>query len=371
MAVGDEALAVIGAADGLEAVVSSSGADVLSLRFGGVELLHNPRGRETGSGPHDDGTEPPLGWQGGCMQLFPAVGRQRGGVYSAGSARGLSMPTHGFLSGCHTPLALDTEHGVVTATWSSGKGGCRVPDGADWPFEAQLAARFSVHGDTLSVEYTVDAGPAAADGQVAPVSIGNHLSLAVPWAGKAAGGPAPSLLLRAGPAARGSPVGIPLLPAAPIDPELEPRYLDDEERKPEFYLPLTPDYPGVTKVHDLPPIYTVDDFLTGEECDRLMELGTPGLKRSIVVDGSEGKTSAPTRTSVATVLIYLNTVEDGGGGTDFPKLSKRFFPKRGTALVFFPCTLDGRLDTLALHSGLEATSPKWVCQVWIRQREFR
>ncbi|KAA0167723.1 hypothetical protein FNF31_00658 [Cafeteria roenbergensis] len=225
--------------------------------------------------------------------------------------------------------------------------------------------------------------------------------------------------------------------AAPIDPELEPRYLDDEERKPEFYLPLTPDYPGVTKVHDLPPIYTVDDFLTGEECDRLMELGTPGLKRSIVVDGSEGKTSAPTRTSsstflrksgtvwlaekiaaltgkpsptqepaqvcrylhgqryashfdafdltnepgracartggqrVATVLIYLNTVEDGGGGTDFPKLSKRFFPKRGTALVFFPCTLDGRLDTLALHSGLEATSPKWVCQVWIRQREFR
>ncbi len=27
------------------------------------------------------------------------------------------------------------------------------------------------------------------------------------------------------------------------------------------------DYPGVTKVHDLPPIYTVDDFLTGEECE--------------------------------------------------------------------------------------------------------
>tara|TARA_Y100000780_G_scaffold67377_1_gene60435 strand:+ start:248 stop:433 length:186 start_codon:yes stop_codon:yes gene_type:complete len=31
--------------------------------------------------------------------------------------------------------------------------------------------------------------------------------------------------------------------AAPIDPELEPRYLDDEERKPEFYLPLTPGEP--------------------------------------------------------------------------------------------------------------------------------
>lgn len=169
----------------------------------------------------------------------------------------------------------------------------------------------------------------------------------------------------------------------------------------------------------------------------LQELGSPGLKRSIVVDGSEGKTSAPTRTSestflkktsttwlaakitaltgkpdstqepaqvcryldgqryashydafdltnepgracartggqrVATVLVYLNTVEDGAGGTDFPKVKKRFFPKRGTALVFFPCTLDGKLDTQALHSGMEAKSEKWVCQVWVRQRDFR
>lgn len=165
-------------------------------------------------------------------------------------------------------------------------------------------------------------------------------------------------------------------------------------------------------------------------------IGMSGLKRSIVVDGTEGKTSAPTRTSqstflrktdtvwlaekvarltgkpeatqepaqlcqytdgqkyashydafdltnepgracartggqrVATVLVYLNTITDGAGGTDFPKLGISVAPKQGTALVFFPCTLDGKLDTQALHSGMPVTSEKWVCQVWIRQSNF-
>lgn len=151
------------------------------------------------------------------MQLFPGVGRQRGGVYNAGSARGLSMPTHGFLSSCHTPLDVDTRHAVATATWSSGKDGCHVPGGADWPFDVRLAIRFAVRGSTLSVEYTVDAGPAVADGQLTLLSIGNHLSLAVPWAASGEGGPAPTLHLRAGPAARGSPVGVPLLPGAQVE----------------------------------------------------------------------------------------------------------------------------------------------------------
>lgn len=41
---------------------------------------------------------------------------------------------------------------------------------------------------------------------------------------------------------------------------------------------------------------------------------------------------------VATVLIYLNTVPEGGG-TFFPTIQKRFLPEQGTAVVFFPATI--------------------------------
>lgn len=76
---------------------------------------------------------------------------------------------------------------------------------------------------------------------------------------------------------------------------------------------------------------------------------------------------------VATVLIYLNQVASGGG-TYFPVsaarvpvllcllltphvcpllqvLKQRFLPQKGRAIVFFPCTLDGELDKLCLHTG--------------------
>lgn len=149
------------------------------------------------------------------------------------------------------------------------------------------------------------------------------------------------------------------------------------------------------------------------------------MKRSIVVDGTAGKSSAPTRTSqscflnkgsvswlcdkvskltlkpsthqeppqvcryykgqfykshfdafdlntgpgreccftggnrVGTVLIYLTDAATGGG-TYFPKIDLRVLPKKGKALIFFPCTLDGKLDRLALHTGEEADEEKWV-----------
>lgn len=73
---------------------------------------------------------------------------------------------------------------------------------------------------------------------------------------------------------------------------------------------------------------------------------------------------------VATVLIYLCDVSSGGG-TFFPKVGVRFMPKRGTAVVFFPCTTDAKLDPLALHTAENAVDEKWVCQVWVRQFEFK
>ncbi len=53
---------------------------------------------------------------------------------------------------------------------------------------------------------------------------------------------------------------------------------------------------------------------------------------------------------VATVLIYLNDVMKGGR-TYFPSPDLSFQPVRGDALVFFPASLDGKLDDKALHGN--------------------
>eukprot|EP00656_Telonema_subtile_P017686 TRINITY_DN19530_c0_g1_i4.p1 TRINITY_DN19530_c0_g1~~TRINITY_DN19530_c0_g1_i4.p1 ORF type:complete len:208 (-),score=54.44 TRINITY_DN19530_c0_g1_i4:48-671(-) len=73
---------------------------------------------------------------------------------------------------------------------------------------------------------------------------------------------------------------------------------------------------------------------------------------------------------LVTVLIYLNTVEHGGrtrfdniqGGLEVP-------PVKGSAVVFFPATLDAKIDTRLLHTALKPDNDaeKWVSQIWIRE----
>ena len=74
------------------------------------------------------------------------------------------------------------------------------------------------------------------------------------------------------------------------------------------------------------------------------------------------------------MLIYLNTLPPGvGGETRFPRLETAFRPEQGTALVFFPCTLDAQLDPQALHAAepiTAAAETKYVAQIWIRQGVF-
>jgi len=53
---------------------------------------------------------------------------------------------------------------------------------------------------------------------------------------------------------------------------------------------------------------------------------------------------------VATVLMYLNDVEEGGA-TTFPELNIVIPPKKGDAVVFYNCKPNGDPDPLTLHTG--------------------
>jgi prolyl 4-hydroxylase len=185
--------------------------------------------------------------------------------------------------------------------------------------------------------------------------------------------------------------------------------------------------PNAVKVCNVTPIYLIENFLTDEECDKLIDLGRDkvvessflGQKNSQHIRDSSsyyayeaswvsdkvteltGKTlkeqEAPqicryrkgeqytshydyfhvgTESGdnalkgggqrIATVLIYLNTCEEGGH-TSFPMINQSFKPVKGTAVVFFPCKFNGEIDTNTLHAAMPAVDEKWVSQVWVRQ----
>ena len=70
-----------------------------------------------------------------------------------------------------------------------------------------------------------------------------------------------------------------------------------------------------------------------------------------------------------TVLVYLNTVAQGGA-TYFPNIKLEVQPRQGTALVFFPATVEGVLDRQVLHAAMPAVDTKYVSQIWIRQSSY-
>ena len=72
---------------------------------------------------------------------------------------------------------------------------------------------------------------------------------------------------------------------------------------------------------------------------------------------------------VGTVLVYLNDVAEGGH-TSFAKLGLSVQPVKGDAIVFFPATLEGKLDDQYLHAAEPAVDIKWVSQIWIRQTAY-
>jgi prolyl 4-hydroxylase len=73
---------------------------------------------------------------------------------------------------------------------------------------------------------------------------------------------------------------------------------------------------------------------------------------------------------VATMVMYLNDVEEGGE-TVFPEAGFAATPRRGGAVWFEYCNLAGQLDPLSLHAGATPVSgDKWIVTKWMRQRRF-
>ena len=74
---------------------------------------------------------------------------------------------------------------------------------------------------------------------------------------------------------------------------------------------------------------------------------------------------------VATFILYLNTVEEGGD-TVFPELGLRIKPTRGCGLYFAYTDTQAVSDPLTLHGGCPVIQgEKWIATKWMRQSVFR
>lgn len=216
---------------------------------------------------------------------------------------------------------------------------------------------------------------------------------------------------------------------------ISPLTVQDRPLVPPVYNGVNPNYPGLRLVHVNPPIFAVDNFLTPMECLFLVNAAIDAFGPAPVVGKGAGEVSPSRTSSTCylaredlpdymrkvslltgkpvehcelpqvgryfptqqylqhfdafdlsnedgrrfaanggqrtvTVLVYLNDVAQGGS-TAFPALGLQVQPRQGTALVFFPATVDGLLDKMALHAALPAIDTKFVSQVWIRQGEYK
>jgi hypothetical protein len=76
---------------------------------------------------------------------------------------------------------------------------------------------------------------------------------------------------------------------------------------------------------------------------------------------------------LATVLMYLSDVEDGGE-TIFPNAEGgaiKVKPKAGDAVLFFDLTTENQGDNYSLHGSIPVIKgTKWAMTRWIRERKY-
>jgi prolyl 4-hydroxylase len=68
-----------------------------------------------------------------------------------------------------------------------------------------------------------------------------------------------------------------------------------------------------------------------------------------------------------TFFVYLNDIQGAGGQTEFPKLKKEFYPKKGHALFWRNCTSLDECSDLSLHQGKAPISDmKYGLNIWVQ-----
>jgi prolyl 4-hydroxylase len=73
---------------------------------------------------------------------------------------------------------------------------------------------------------------------------------------------------------------------------------------------------------------------------------------------------------VATLVIYLNDVPDGGE-TIFPEAGISVAAKQGGAVYFRYMNGERQLDPLTLHAGAPVLAgDKWIMTKWMRERAY-
>ncbi|CAM4243204.1 2OG-Fe(II) oxygenase [Bacillus manliponensis] len=80
---------------------------------------------------------------------------------------------------------------------------------------------------------------------------------------------------------------------------------------------------------------------------------------------------AASNNRISTLVMYLNDVEEGGE-TFFPKLNVSVLPKKGTAVYFEYFYSNQELNELTLHGGAPVTKgEKWIATQWMRRQKVR
>jgi prolyl 4-hydroxylase len=97
----------------------------------------------------------------------------------------------------------------------------------------------------------------------------------------------------------------------------------------------------------------------------------PGQEYKAHFDFFTSSSNAAKNNRISTIILYLNDVEHGGE-TFFPKLNFSVFPRKGRAVYFEYFYNDKNLNELTLHGGAPViTGEKWVATQWMRRQSSR
>lgn len=87
-----------------------------------------------------------------------------------------------------------------------------------------------------------------------------------------------------------------LIASAAVSPQLLPLTVQDRPMTSPVYNGVNPHYPGLKVLHNSPPVFCVENFLTPHECDFLINAGHDAFGPAPVVGKGSGEISA-SRTS--------------------------------------------------------------------------